>query len=64
LRFGPGIATIRKAVGTIQGVWQGDSFELPGRAGKSSNSDDEDEEQEDGGVADVGEGDFLYSFIS
>jgi hypothetical protein len=53
-------ATISKAVGTIQGVWQGDSYELPGR-GKESDSDDEGEEPGDGGNVDVGEGTFPFS---
>lgn len=41
LRLGPGTTTIRKAVGTIQGIWQGDSetYELPELTRKTSDEE-------------------------
>lgn len=45
LKLGNSVATIRKAVGTVNGVWQGDESESKARA-KSSFSDKEAVERE------------------
>jgi hypothetical protein len=52
-QFGPGTATIRKAVGTVHGVWEGDSNELVERRVKSSFSEkpeDSTDKRDDGGA--------------